>query len=157
MKEIERKFIVTNSGWKKDIAGVVQDITQFYLQISPSCTIRVRKANDRFTMTMKSDEMYIREEIEFPIPEDAWFRLLNEIPMQPIQKRRHTVRWDGRLWSVDVFKGSHKGLVMAEVELSKAQKVTKLPSWIGEEVTFDPRYYNQNIASLKGKNDKKRT
>lgn len=150
MKEIERKFIVTNSGFKTARVGVIRDITQFYLQVSPSCLIRCRKADDLFTMTMKNDALYVREEIEFPIPEEAWHRLLNETPTKPIQKRRYEVRWDGRWWMVDVFKGSHKGLVLAEVELTKDQKITKLPSWVGEEVTFDPRYYNQNIASLKG-------
>jgi hypothetical protein len=38
------------------------------------------------------------------------------------------------------------GLVLAEVELERADQPVSLPPWAGLEVTDDPRYYNVNLA-----------
>ena len=49
-------------------------------------------------------------------------------------------------FEVDVFSGKLQGLIIAEVELSAAGDQLDLPTWIGKEVTGDPRYYNSNLA-----------
>lgn len=48
--------------------------------------------------------------------------------------------------SVDRFKGLIQGLVIAEVELAHPEQQIELPSWVGEEITFNPRYSNSNAA-----------
>jgi adenylate cyclase len=35
---------------------------------------------------------------------------------------------------------------VAEVELATADEFIEIPSWIGKEVTGDPRYYNSNLT-----------
>ncbi|MDE5919426.1 MAG: adenylate cyclase, partial [Duncaniella sp.] len=58
----------------------------------------------------------------------------------------YIVPWAGRVWEVDEFHGRHEGLVLAEVELPDAEAEVKLPPFVGEEVTGDPRYYNSVLA-----------
>jgi adenylate cyclase len=33
-----------------------------------------------------------------------------------ISKNRHIVPWSNHVWEVDVFRGDHEGLVIAEIE-----------------------------------------
>ena len=42
--------------------------------------------------------------------------------------------------------GDNEGLLLAEVELESATQKISLPSWIGEEVSEDPRYFNVNLV-----------
>ena len=51
-------------------------------------------------------------------------------------------------WEVDEFLGENAGLVVAEIELESEDEVFELPSWIGDEVTSDARYYNSNLSLL---------
>lgn len=53
---------------------------------------------------------------------------------------------EGRLkWEIDVFRHPNKGLVMAEIELPTEDTAFVRPSFLREEVTHDPRYYNANM------------
>jgi adenylate cyclase len=47
---------------------------------------------------------------------------------------------------VDVFEGENKGLILAEIELENEDQFFEKPSWLGKEVTTDPRYYNANLV-----------
>lgn len=49
-------------------------------------------------------------------------------------------------WEVDEFEGVNKGLILAEVELSNESEKIDLPEWIDQEVSFDPKYSNINLA-----------
>jgi len=64
-----------------------------------------------------------------------------------IDKTRHRVEFGGHVWEVDVFHGANEGLVLAEVEFADESVRPKLPAWVGEEVSTDPRYYNASLAS----------
>jgi len=47
---------------------------------------------------------------------------------------------------VDEFLGDNAGLIIAEVELASEDQVLEKPSWVGDEVTADPRYFNANLV-----------
>ena len=49
-------------------------------------------------------------------------------------------------WEVDEFHGENDGLVVAEIELRSEDDVFEKPSWLGEEVTGDRRYYNSMLT-----------
>ncbi|MBR6457772.1 MAG: CYTH domain-containing protein [Bacteroidales bacterium] len=49
-------------------------------------------------------------------------------------------------WEVDEFHGDNDGLVMAEIELRSEDDTFEKPSWLGEEVTGDRRYYNSMLS-----------
>lgn len=72
-------------------------------------------------------------------------RVLSRKPI--IEKTRHFVEVGPHTWEVDVFEGENAGLVVAEIELETPDQPFEKPSWVGEEVTFDPRYYNTNLAT----------
>ena len=58
-----------------------------------------------------------------------------------IEKYRRELYVDGVCWEVDEFLAENQGLVLAEVELDDPQQTVSLPTWVGEEVTMDPRYH----------------
>ena len=53
----------------------------------------------------------------------------------------------GKYFEVDEFYGDNEGLVMAEIELDSPDQPFEKPSWLGEEVTGDRRYYNSYLLS----------
>ena len=51
----------------------------------------------------------------------------------------------GKFFEVDEFYGENEGLVMAEIELDSPDEPFEKPSWLGDEVTGDRRYYNSHL------------
>ena len=48
-------------------------------------------------------------------------------------------------WEVDEFHGQLAGLTIAELELESEDQPYEKLSFVGEEVTGNPRYYNANM------------
>jgi adenylate cyclase len=145
-KEIERKFLVTGEAWRK---GEVSDYRQGYLSIDKQRTVRVRVAGDVARLTVKGiTEGATRAEYEYPIPVADAKSMLETLCLRPlIEKRRYRIRHGGMTWEIDEFLGENAGLVVAEIELETVQQPFDKPSWVGEEVTSDPRYYNANLVT----------
>lgn len=145
-KEIERKFLVRDDSWRRKAAGV--HYCQGYLSSQPERSVRVRIAGTQGLLTIKGPSQGAqRDEFEYKIPlADATY-LLNHLCEQPlIEKTRYTVPHDAHSWQVDVFEGENRGLVVAEIELSKEDEQISLPPWIGGEVTHDSRYFNASLT-----------
>jgi hypothetical protein len=49
-------------------------------------------------------------------------------------------------YEVDVFKGKHRGLVIAENELPTEQAGFERPVWLRKKVTGEKHYYNATLA-----------
>jgi len=147
--EIERKFLVQGDGWRKK-ASRPSHIVQGYLARGRRSTIRVRiKDGKAATLTVKSREAGAsRSEFEYRISMKDAHALLKLCGNSRIDKQRYTVPQGRLTWEIDVFGGGHAGLVIAEVELSRVDEPLRLPSWVGEEVTTDPRYRNSSLVSL---------
>ena len=47
---------------------------------------------------------------------------------------------------VDKFLDKNEGLYVAEIELNKGTEMIIKPSWIGEEITGNSKYYNDKLA-----------
>jgi adenylate cyclase len=142
--EIERKFLVRGDAWRKG-RGVL--LRQGYLSTVPERTVRVRLEGRRGTITVKGlSRGAVRTEFEYPLPAKDARELLAMCEPPLLEKTRRRVRFGGRVWDVDEFHGDNAGLVVAEVELPRADAKVKLPPWAGVEVTGDPRYYNSNLA-----------
>ena len=144
--EIERKFLVAGEGWRGLAPGEL--FWQGYLLAEPGRTVRVRLAGDRAFLTIKGATTGIsRAEFEYPIPVVDARVLLETLCDRPlIQKTRYTIPWGDLVWEVDEFTGDNQGLILAEVELARADQAIALPEWIGAEVSEDPRYYNANLV-----------
>jgi adenylate cyclase len=63
-----------------------------------------------------------------------------------IDKTRHHVRHGEHLWEIDEFYGDNAGLIVAEIELSDEGEQFDKPTWAGEDVSHDVRYYNSMLT-----------
>ena len=146
-KEIERKFLVMNSDWRKHVEAEIS-IRQFYLAAGPRRSVRIRiSIGSQAMLTLKfSGDGPGRDEFEYPVPlaeaEEMQAFALGRV----IEKSRHHVRFGGYLYEIDVFAGSLAGLVIAELETPDFVSTNNLPAWLGVEVTDDARYYNARLA-----------
>lgn len=149
--ETERKFLVATDAFLPQ-ATDSRHLVQGYLCLDPARTVRVRIAGQEAFLTVKgpSDPAGLsRGEWEYRIPlEDA--RQLVALCLEGvIDKTRYRVPVDsGRhIFTVDVFHGDNRGLVLAEIELDCAQEAFERPEWLGREVTGDARYYNAALST----------
>lgn len=153
--EIERKFAVVKipndlKKYKKE------EIEQGYLCIKP--TVRIRKANDEYTLNYKWKKKGIEEKVAIqnieytmPLTENNYQILLNKIENNLIKKDRYKIPInDGLTVELDVFHGNLEGLVFAEVEflsLEAAEKFNK-PEWLGKDLCFDKRFDNTLLSKV---------
>jgi len=144
--EIERKFLLADASWRQAVVRS-QRMDQGYLG-GERASVRVRLAGDEAWLNIKSRERGSqRLEFEYPIPVDDARELLERLALPGrISKTRHHVDHAGHLWEIDEFDGDNDGLVVAEIELSTIDEHFSRPSWLGEEVTEDIRYYNASLA-----------
>lgn len=146
--EIERKFLLKSNEWRAQISESV-DIHQGYLCRDKDRTVRVRIWNQIGKITIKNAaQLGVRKEFEYTIPlEDAQEMLRDLCEPFPIYKTRHLVLFKGHTWEIDEFHGNLDGLVMAEIELSKANELFHKPDWIGMDVTEDHRFSNAHLST----------
>jgi adenylate cyclase len=142
-KEIERKFLVVNDNWQKDVTKSIH-YTQGYFTTNASCSIRIRVAGDSASLNIKSATLGItRTEYDYALPLDDAKEMLHHLCNKPLlEKTRYYVQHHDHLWEIDVFSGENEGLIVAEIELKSADEQFSLPDWAGKEVSDDPRYYN---------------
>lgn len=144
--EIERKFLLKDDSWKSQVVRS-HVLKQGYLASSPLPTVRIRTSDNKAYLTIKGKtEGITRTEFEYEIPTEEALELLKLSANTPIEKTRHIVEADGHVWEIDVFEGANQGLVLAEVELQAEDEQIVLPSWIGLEVSDDPRYFNSYLS-----------
>lgn len=145
--EIERKFLVNDESWR-DAVSRTRHIRQGYLAREGATTVRVRCIGTGFAaLTIKGATQGIsRAEFEYQIPVADAEELLRLCIGSIIEKVRHDIQHGGLTWEVDVFHGDNEGLVVAEVELERADQAIDKPAWIGAEVTNDKRYYNAALV-----------
>lgn len=143
--EIERKFLVKGNEWRQS-KGV--RFLQGYLNSDKERTVRVRLCGDNAFLTIKGlTAGATRTEYEYEIPPHHAQELLKLCDGPIIEKIRYKVAYDCLIWEIDEFLGENKGLVLAEVELQSEDQEFERPKWLGEEVTYDERYFNSNLCS----------
>lgn len=145
-KEIERKFAVRDLSMLGGKLGA--HIMQGYITNEPM-TVRVRLIDAEAFLTLKGQSDGIaRDEFEFPIPRHHALELLaNYCGERIVEKTRYRVPHGRVVFEVDVFSGRHAGLVIAEVELDHAEQTFDRPEWLGDELSFDKRFSNYQLAT----------
>jgi adenylate cyclase len=145
--ETERKYLVINDSFKNEATASFA-IAQGYISTDPDRTVRIRlKGNDAF-ITIKgksSDDGLSRYEWEKPITKEEFDELIQLCLPGPIQKTRYLVPWGKYTIEVDEFIDLNSGLIIAEIELDMDDIISDLPTWIGQEVTGDAKYYNSQL------------
>jgi CYTH domain-containing protein len=146
--EIERKWVLDGL---PDLEGRERKrVEQGYVALDhEGAEVRVRRAGDALTLTVKSAPGLVRVEEELPLTE-AQFESLWELTRgRRVVKTRHLVPLgDGLVVELDVYEGALSGLVTAEVEFPSEAASSSFapPEWLGDEVTGDKRYANRALA-----------
>ena len=147
--EIERKFLVKDDSYKQ-LSHSSSRIRQGYICSGHGRTVRVRLRDRSAFLTIKGpsrDGGLSRYEFEKEITPEEAEQLFLLCEPGVIDKTRYLVRSGQHTFEVDEFYGENAGLVMAEVELSAPNEPYVAPSFIGDEVTGDRRYYNSYLRA----------
>ena len=144
--EIERKFLVANDGWKQSVVGSVR-IRDGLIAVYLGRKARVRILGDQATIALKGQRSGLgRSEFEYAIPiSDAEEMLRTMCDDRVLEKIRYYIPHAGLTWEIDVYDGILKGVVIAEVELDRDDRLLELPDWVGKEVTGNLRYSKFNM------------
>ena len=130
--EIERKYLLGKLPEHLE-QYPFHDMEQAYLCVNP--VVRIRRSDDDYYMTYKSDGLMAREEYNLPLTEDAYRHLLEKA--------------DGIILKIDIFSGVWEGLIITEVEFPDlvSAESFQAPDWFGDEVTYDGHYHNSWLSS----------
>jgi CYTH domain-containing protein len=147
--EIERKYLVTSDSYKQ-MAVARYHICQGYISREKTGTVRIRITDNKAYLTIKgkpSAGHFARYEWEKEIDVQEAQELMQLCQGTIIDKTRWIIpaAEEGLKWEVDEFHGKHEGLTLAEIELTSEEQQVEKPSFVGEDVTSDPRYYNANM------------
>lgn len=144
--EIERKYLVKEL--PKHLEQYhVKVISQGYLNTDP--VVRVRRSNDKYTLTYKGKGLMVREEYNLPLNKEAFDHLVTKIDGILIQKRRYLIPLDEKYTiELDIFEGELAPLQLAEVEFESEEEANSFvpPEWFGEDVTFSTAYHNSTLS-----------
>jgi len=146
--EIEKKFLLRSLP-----TGISRGakILQGYLSVGDP-EVRVRAKGERFFLTRKGGEGFVREEEEYEISKEMFEILWSLTENARIEKTRYEIVAEDRLiWEIDEFQTQlTEGLFLAEVELEDESIVPEIPLSIAEvivrDVTTDEMYKNKNLA-----------
>jgi CYTH domain-containing protein len=148
-REIERKFLVRQL--PADLTSFPSnEISQGYLvSLDDGLQVRLRKSGERYSLTFKRGTGNVREEREVELTATQFDTLWPATEGKRLVKTRHEIPFGDRVVEIDVYHDRHEGLVVAEVEFDEeaAAKNFQSPDWLGDDVTGDPRYSNQLLAS----------
>ena len=144
--EIERKFLLRNEQWREETKKAIT-LRQGYLNSAPERAVRVRIKGKKGKLTIKGLGNGIsRPEFEYDIPLPEAMELLALCEQPLIEKTRYEVKVGKHLWEIDEFSGVNEGLLVAEIELSREDEDFLRPSWLGDEITDDTRYFNSELV-----------
>ena len=147
-REIERKFLVK---WLPDNLKRARHFTieQGYLATeSAGRQVRLRKSGSAASLTFKVARSSHREEREIKLGPKQFAALWPGTAGRRLRKVRYEIPWDNVMIEIDIYRGRHAGLVVAEVEFpnSASCRRFKAPWWFGREVTGEKRYSNVRLA-----------
>jgi adenylate cyclase len=147
-REIERKFLIK---WLPDNLKQSRNsvIEQGYLATeSAGRQVRLRKTGNAASLTFKVGRGSHREEREIKLSSKQFALLWPGTVGRRLRKVRYEIPWDKVMIEIDVYRGRHAGLVVAEVEFPDTASCRrfKAPWWFGREVTGVKRYSNVRLA-----------
>lgn len=151
--EIEHKFLIKNQQWKQNVHKSTE-YKQGYMVSDKNKSVRIRISDNKAWLNIKSATIGTsRKEFEYEIPLEEGTEILYTLCERPlIEKIRHLVTYKQHIWEIDVFSGDNESLIVAEVELNSIDEHFDKPSWLGQEVTHDIRYYNNSLCKNPYKN-----
>ena len=148
-REIERKFLVRKLPAKLE-SYPAAEISQGYLvSLDDGLQVRLRTSDEQYSLTYKRGAGNVREEREVELTAEQFAVLWPATDGKRLVKTRYKIPFDEHVVEIDVYHDKHEGLVVAEVEFDEEEAARNFqpPDWLGDDVTGDPRYSNQLLAS----------
>jgi len=144
--EIERKYLIDRL--PENIEQYeCKHIEQGYLNTDP--VVRIRKSNDKYTLTYKGAGLMCREEYNLPLTKESYEHMRPKADGILISKTRYLIPEKDRLTiELDVFDAPYEGLYLAEVEFSSEEQALSYnpPVWFGKDVTNSGKYHNSRLS-----------
>lgn len=146
--EIERKFLIKEiPNYLKDNLGILEpkNMIQYYIGDNPE--IRIRLANNIFTLTIKSGQGLVRHEVETDITEEDFNSIINMGNFPYVSKTRYNVPIDSNVIELDIYENM-EGLITAEVEFNTIEDAENFvpPNWFYTELTNKKGFSNRDLA-----------
>lgn len=148
--EIERKFLIEKEQLPKNLDKYPHnELEQAYIITEP--VLRIRKKDDNYILTYKGQGLMVREEVEFPLTQKAYEKLLKKAEGNIITKTRYKIPEKNELViELDIFSGLLEGLYLAEVEFPDEESALNYipPKWFGKEVTKETTFHNSTLSQM---------
>lgn len=148
MLEIERKFLVKQLPRNlKQLRSAL--IVQGYLATEmKGAQVRLRKKGNVCSLGFKRRRGSGREEREIRLTLKQFNLLWPGTSGRRLRKTRYDMPWNGRVIEIDIYRGVHRGLAVAEVEFPNRRTCDRFkpPPWLGREITGQKRYSNIRLA-----------
>ena len=155
--EIERKFLINKESLPQNLEQYPHSqLEQAYILTEP--VLRIRKKNDQYILTYKGQGLMSREEVEFPLTEEAYGKLLTKTDGNIISKTRYLLPEKENLTiELDIFSGIFNGLHIAEVEFPDEESALSYnaPDWFGPDVTNENTFHNSTLSTMDADNIQK--
>ncbi|MDD5351352.1 MAG: hypothetical protein PHQ12_14165 [Chthoniobacteraceae bacterium] len=147
--EIERKFLLRAlPPLFETLEGAA--IEQGYLAAEPDGRqVRLRKKGaSLFLAAKRPREGFSRDEAEIALTPAQFATLWPLTAGRRLTKTRFEVPLGDLTVEIDVYGGSHQGLVVAEVEFESeaGARAFAPPAWFADEISTRPEYSNRNLA-----------
>lgn len=144
--EIERKFLTKEIPFSLD-KFLCKQIIQAYVSFQP--TIRIRKSQEQFFLTVKGKGYVAREEFEIEINQHEFEGLLKKTDGNCIRKKRYYIPIEsGYTAELDLYEGELEGLMTTEVEFPTLEEAETFvaPWWFGKDISLEMGYKNTALA-----------
>lgn len=143
--EIERKYLVKELPENLE-KYPCKHIEQGYLNTDP--VVRIRRTDDRYTLTYKGSGLMVREEYNLPLNAESFLHMKDKIDGILIEKCRYLIPFEKYTIELDIFEGELAPLQLAEVEFESESEANAFvpPAWFGEDVTFSTKYHNSTLS-----------
>jgi CYTH domain-containing protein len=151
--EIERKFLVKSL--PPDLNKYpCHEIVQSYVSTNP--TIRIRKWDNDYILTVKSRGIMKRIEFEMELTAEQFDGLRQKTEGITINKKRYIIPIKDETLNIeltaelDIYFEDLSGFMNVEVEFADERTALLFtpPDWFGEEVTQDKRYTNASLSKF---------
>lgn len=146
-QEIERKFLLKRFPYELYPYKPRVNVKQGYLSVDPNYEVRI---TSRLYLTSKVGAGLSRTEINTKITQENFDILWPLTDGKRVEKIRHFYPLNNGtlLAEIDEYVGANQGLITVEVEFPNEEEANLFspPDWFGEEVTFEKKYKNAQLA-----------
>lgn len=144
--EIERKYLTKEIPFALD-DFLCKQMIQAYVSFQP--TIRIRKSEEQYFLTVKGKGHVAREEFELEINQQEFECLLKKTEGNCVRKKRYFIPMEnGYMAELDLYEGELEGLMTTEVEFSTLEDAEAFvaPWWFGKDISLEMGYKNTALA-----------